>query len=514
MTDDRDERIFESPDMARTRLRKEWASRRATAALRDLFCAPRTEVCRKDTAPEAAPEASPEADTSAGAKGAALPIGKAPDHAISGDTGATPIEIAIRGPRIAADTVLSLLGEIRAWNEAWDAAFRGGAGERGAGESGATVCWRDRTMRLVGSVRTPRAVVFSDAAAIARWIGRAEAAAFALAVARIGRLADLDPRLGEAMPGLWREIVALDECDMGGFLRLLAWRRDNPDLVCAVREIPVKGLHTKWVEGHVALVGRALDALDLLRPINSAGLTGAAAALARIGFLRESAQTIDMRFHPEDFSLPFAGSRLALPPSEMTARPQGIDRVLVIENRTTYLGLAPARGVLVMLGDGAAAISALAAIDWLDAVDLAYWGDCDGAGYWILDRVRASRPAARSIMMDMKTVSACRAMCVPEPSAAGVSGALGRLTLDEACAREAIAAAGLRLEQERIPAALLDLADFTEAPGASFADHMASHPVDHPASHPADHPADDAGSAPPPGRHAREAQSSILSTMQ
>lgn len=43
----------------------------------------------------------------------------------------------------------------------------------------------------------------------------------------------------------------------------------------------------------------------------------------------------------------------------------------------------------MLLGDGMAIVSAAEKMDWLLSVyDLVYWGDCDGKGYLVLDRLR------------------------------------------------------------------------------------------------------------------------------
>ena len=94
----------------------------------------------------------------------------------------------------------------------------------------------------------------------------------------------------------------------------------------------------------------------------------------------------------------------------------------------------------------------LADVHWLRDKTLFYWGDIDTHGFAILDRLRASFPQARSLLMDRETLIEHRPLWVEET--ARHPGPLVRLTEAERALFEELTGDQLgervRLEQERI----------------------------------------------------------------
>jgi hypothetical protein len=82
-----------------------------------------------------------------------------------------------------------------------------------------------------------------------------------------------------------------------------------------------------------------------------------------------------------------------------------------------------------------------------------YWGDIDTYGFHILDRLRALFPAARSFLMDRRTLMEYPALWVQEGNP--YRGELTRLTASEAALYDDLRRDRLgdrvRLEQERVP---------------------------------------------------------------
>jgi hypothetical protein len=98
------------------------------------------------------------------------------------------------------------------------------------------------------------------------------------------------------------------------------------------------------------------------------------------------------------------------------------------------------------------AVSLIAAARWLADRDVHYWGDLDTHGFAMLDRLRASLPRARSLLMDRATLLAHRPLWTTEE--APHIALLGHLTPDEAelyaDLRYDRLGRAVRLEQERI----------------------------------------------------------------
>lgn len=96
----------------------------------------------------------------------------------------------------------------------------------------------------------------------------------------------------------------------------------------------------------------------------------------------------------------------------------------------------------------------LADIPWLQATELHYRGDIDAHGFAILNRLRATLPRTRSLLMDRATLQAHRHLWVQEPADQRFTGHLDRLTADEqqlyAELRDDHHGERVRLEQKRI----------------------------------------------------------------
>lgn len=89
---------------------------------------------------------------------------------------------------------------------------------------------------------------------------------------------------------------------------------------------------------------------------------------------------------------------------------------------------------------------------WMQDREIFYWGDIDTHGFAMLDRLRATFPSARSLLMDCETLLAHRALWVRED--APFRGKLTRLEPDERELFDALVCnrlgEGIRLEQERV----------------------------------------------------------------
>src|SRR5262249_37868351 len=89
---------------------------------------------------------------------------------------------------------------------------------------------------------------------------------------------------------------------------------------------------------------------------------------------------------------------------------------------------------------------------WLGEREVYYWGDLDTHGFAMLDRLRVSFPATRSLLMNRATLLAHQPLWGTEE--AQHIAALGRLTPDEAALyadlRYDRLGRSVRLEQERI----------------------------------------------------------------
>ncbi|QFG22198.1 DUF3322 and DUF2220 domain-containing protein [Actinomadura sp. WMMB 499] len=253
-------------------------------------------------------------------------------------------------------------------------------------------------------------------------------------------------------PATLRAVCRLGDGDVEVLLSAVTWLHRNPDASAwTARQLPVPGMHTKWLDAHGALL-RDVAGRDVRDEVRSRPTVlhltyvdpGHAASHRRRHDAWTTGDTHDIGYRPRT--------------------------VLVVENRDSRLWFPPVRDTIVVEGGGWAAAAQLAKVPWIRAAEhIVYWGDIDADGYAILDRFRAAlaepapdgappKPVA-SILMDDTDLHHYRRHGVNHDKAGRPLGPsttpLPRLTEAEATAYDTIATEGStpfrRIEQEAIP---------------------------------------------------------------
>jgi hypothetical protein len=193
-------------------------------------------------------------------------------------------------------------------------------------------------------------------------IGRARALASALQSAG-----------GILTPATLRAVYRLPDIDVEVLVRAVIWLRRHPDASAwTLRQLPVPGMHTKWLDTHGALLRDAAgrDVREEVRPrLTVMHLTYVDPDHIASGRRRHDAWTTgdvhDIAYRPRV--------------------------VLVVENRDSRLWFPTVSDAIVVEGGGKAAAALLANVPWIRAADhVFYWGDMDADGYAILDHFRAT----------------------------------------------------------------------------------------------------------------------------
>jgi len=310
----------------------------------------------------------------------------------------------------------------------WVASWRA-AGVRG-------VVWEQRRWVSLGTQELPVRLVLTDPAEVAALAGRA------------GHWRTVSRRLtallqewaeyavdGEALPSALRThasaLTALPEEDFARLGAVLRWLVEHPDSGAYIRQLPIRGVDTKWTQRHRGLV------TGLHRAVTGRPDLGLASPpdLLRVRFL--------------DGALAPGGlSDISATVRELAALDMQPEAVLVVENLETLVALPALAGVVAVHGAGHA-VDRLAGMEWVERARLLYWGDLDSHGFAILDRFRSYYPHVVSVLMDRTTLESHRDLWVPEPRP--TRAALSRLTPEENEALARIRAEGdVRLEQERL----------------------------------------------------------------
>jgi hypothetical protein len=303
---------------------------------------------------------------------------------------------------------------------AWVASWRGIAG----------VDWETRRWASLGSQDVPVRVSVRGAEALARLAGTARA--WAVLRARAAVLRSRWPDLvAEPIRREGRTLLALDDADFERLVLVLAWVERHPLSGRYVRQLPIRGVDTKWIERHRALVR---------------GFTAAITGSETLG-LAENPALIRLRIL--DPALRPAGlADLAAPAEQLAALALTPRRVYVFENLESVLALPEIEGAVAVHGSGYA-VGRLRAIPWLRDARIRYWGDLDSNGFAILNLIRSACADVTSVLMDERTLADHLDLAGHE--ATPNRGDFPRLTAEEQSVLARLRRDGdLRLEQERI----------------------------------------------------------------
>jgi hypothetical protein len=190
-----------------------------------------------------------------------------------------------------------------------------------------------------------------------------------------------------------------DQVDVDLLVTTARWfaAHPMPDGAWTPRQVPVPGLHAKWLDvtGRRGLIEKlaGIPALQLRsRPVQ-----------ARITYIDPGHVAAGHR----RWDIITAGDTLALPYPAAT--------VLIVENRDTAFYFPPeVPSGVVVLGNGDAAVSlATAARPLTASARVLYWGDIDAEGLRIVSRLRASGHPVTSVLMDLPTYDTYAAYGTP-----------------------------------------------------------------------------------------------------
>ncbi|RNE62307.1 hypothetical protein EEJ31_08710 [Cryobacterium tepidiphilum] len=343
--------------------------------------------------------------------------------------GAAVLEVVLRPPTERA--VLTDQAAAIAWVRDW-------RGVADAAPAGVEVQWGVRQWPSVGSQDVPERCVIGGADAIAAFAGTVARREWCTLRDRAERLrAEFGERsepdgLASAIRAQWRTLQRLTVADFETLIQVVAWLAEHPASGWRIRQLPIRGIDTKWLERHRPVV-EALHSATAGR--ESLGLRGAP-NLVRVRFL-------------DPVMRPGGLCDVTVPVDELAALEIEPSVVFVFENLETVLAMPYMSGAVVVHGSGYA-VPRLRVIPWIRGGRIVYWGDLDSDGFAILHALRSHCADVTSVLMDEETLLAYRDLWVPEPKAA--MGTYLTLTEREQRALERVRSEGnVRLEQERIP---------------------------------------------------------------
>ena len=346
--------------------------------------------------------------------------------------GAWPLSISLGVPtekNVAGDP-----GVVRGWVEAWS-----------AWDGAAEVIWESRQWPRLGAQCVPTGLAVSSPEAVAAIVG--ESKRWSMATGRYRIITERWPSLaqGSVLRLKFEMLADYSAEDFERLVSLLDWLEHNPDSNLYLRQLPVPGLDTKWVEQRTTVVEDLFHAL--------CGETDANGFHQLCG-LRKPPDRIRMRILCPALRGVVGGLRdIEAPVEELAALAITPTACLIVENLATGIAMPDMDGVVCIMKLGNA-VSMLGALPWLKDIRLVYWGDIDTHGFAILNRARQILPQLQSALMDEVTLLEHRSLWGREPKLCPDID-LPFLSSEERQVYQGLRGAlwgeQLRLEQERLP---------------------------------------------------------------
>ncbi len=369
-----------------------------------------------------------------------ISVGAEGDSILDSVKPAFPMSLSLGVPsdKTAAEAGWSGLTE---WISDWEAEAKPGEG---------AIQWRARRFSSMGEQNVPERIDFACADEVARRLG--ELTDWKKDCHRFDRLMTAFPALREnsefALDFVKGAADWTDE-DVERFISVYEWLAEHPSTNLYLRQLPIPGIHTKWMDEKRKKLFLALHrAVNGTEPDTSTTFESVFGIRVKENRLRFRVLDPAMR------ALTANLEDLDLPRSQAATLPLAPVCVVFSENEQTGLAFPDMPGVVLVLGLGNN-VGDLSEIPWLKNARILYWGDLDTYGFDILDNVRAVLPQTESVLMDEATVERWKCYAVTISEKEQYRGKLTHLTPDETRVYEGLQTdrwgENLRLEQERIP---------------------------------------------------------------
>jgi len=322
---------------------------------------------------------------------------------------------------------------VRVWISAWRS-------WQGSGH----LVWSERRWRTIGTQSLPQKLVLESPDDVVTWIG--ETARWLCATERFKSLVQRWPALLDTLPNHFNVLADYDDSDFLNLFEMLSWLNANPNSNLYIRQIPIAGIDSKWLESRKGLV------CELFATIRQTDTPEERDFFKCCG-LKPQPQLIRMRILDPALRSQFGGlGDISAPLEEIAGLNITPTHVFIIENIQTALAFNDLKNSIVIMGLGYA-VDVLGKIPWLHNSRCIYWGDIDTHGFAILNRARSYLPNLETVLMDEVTLLNHRTLWVEEKNQ-HASTELPLLTDTELklfmSLKNNVFGQQVRLEQERI----------------------------------------------------------------
>ena len=173
--------------------------------------------------------------------------------------------------------------------------------------------------------------------------------------------------------------------------------KSNPKPNLYIRELPIP-IHTKFIESNKGIIKELLD-IVIIKHINSNETN-----FEKRFNLKYAEPTIRFRILDKQIAQTYFSEidDLSIPISQFEKLNLPFKKVFVVENKMNVLTFSIISETMVVFGSGYS-VENLKNTNWLNNVELFYWGDLDAQGFEILSQFRGYFPHVKSFLMDRET---------------------------------------------------------------------------------------------------------------
>jgi Uncharacterized protein conserved in bacteria len=247
-----------------------------------------------------------------------------------------------------------------------------------------------------------------------------------------------------------QQIVDLSDVDFEILIEAAKWFTENSHSGLTIRQVPVPGMHTKWLARNRRLVLACFNTTEQ-PPVGESDEELEQNNLDPLGLKALPVHVDVILADPADRALVGHLRHLSAPLPEIDSLPIHPETILIVENKESAY-LVPDRPRTVVVHSLGNHLNVLDEIGWLRGARHLYWGDLDRAGFTLLSRARTRLPRLVSVLMDPVTLEQHRDIAVADETRTDKPDP--NLTDIETAALTALSAEHgtyLRLEQERLP---------------------------------------------------------------
>jgi hypothetical protein len=269
------------------------------------------------------------------------------------------------------------IGEVRTWIDAWK-----------EWKPDTEIEWTSKRLGNGGLQKLPTCFTVGSPYRMAELAGVAPQWLRSLQI--LDRLTNHWPNVRSAVIKQIESLLAYYDHDLSRLETLVDWLSSNDSSSFYIRQLPIRGVDTKWLEGRRKLVSNLMSAIYPMKPENLE--------------FRSLPRSIRLLVLDPIIRNQFSGLRdLTISITEASQLEIPLKRVIIIENLQTLLALNDYPGTVAIFGHGYP-VDLLGKLAWLRSVPCYYWGDIDTHGFAILDRARRYIPQLQSILMDETTL--------------------------------------------------------------------------------------------------------------